>query len=134
MSGVRVILINPRLVASNYPFDELWVGVNHGKHVFCNINVIAFLHKIQIIRQQLCSDTSEAQIINQNVLSGSVSNFQLLCNLSNGQFAAYGHPSFDFVDVLISFHCRRLATAFVILDRLTTTSEVFVPADNVRSR
>ena len=76
----------------------------------------------------------EAQIINQNILSGFVSNVQLLYNLSNDQFAAYGHPLFDFVDVFISFRRRRPATAFVVLDRLTTTSEVFVPAENVRSR
>ena len=53
--------------------------------------------------------------------------------ISNGQFAAYGHPPFDFVD-FISFRRRRPATAFRILDRLTTTSEAFVPAENVRSR
>ena len=93
-----------------------------------------FLHEIQVFRHQLYSDTSEAQIINQNVLSGSESNVQLLSNLSNGQFAAYGHPPFDFVDVFISFRRRRPATAFVILDRLTTTSEAYVPAGNVRSR
>ena len=103
MSGMRVILINPRLVTNNYPFDEWWVGVDLGKHIFCDINAIPFLHEIQVFRHQLCSDTSEVQIINQNVLSGSVSNVQLLCNLSNGQFAAYGHPPFDFVDVFISF-------------------------------
>ena len=79
MSEVHVILINPRLVTSNYPFDELWVGVDLGKHVFCDINAIPFLHEIQVFRHQFCSDTSEAQIINQNVLSGSVSNVQLLC-------------------------------------------------------
>ena len=46
MSGVRVILINPRLVTSNYSFDEWWVGVDLGKHVFCDINAIPFLHEI----------------------------------------------------------------------------------------
>ena len=35
-----------------------------------------FLHQIQVFRHQLCSDTSEAQIINQNVLSGSVQMFK----------------------------------------------------------
>ena len=90
---------------------------------------VPFLHETQVFRHQLCSDTSEAQIINQNVLSGYVSNVELLCNLSNGQFAAYGHPPFDFVDVFVSFRRRRPATAFVILDRLTTTSEAFVPAE-----
>ena len=67
MARVRVI-INPRLVTSNYPFDGWWVGVDLGKHVFCDINAIPFLHEIQVFRHQLCSDTSEAQIINQNVL------------------------------------------------------------------
>ena len=41
---------------------------------------------------------------------------------------------FDFVDVFISFRRRRPAIAFVILERLTTTSEAFVPAENFRSR
>ena len=58
--SVRVILINPRLATSNYPFDEWWVGVDLGKHVFCDINAIPFLHEIQVFRHQLCSDTSEA--------------------------------------------------------------------------
>ena len=133
MSGVRVILINPRLSTSNYPFDERWVGVDLEKYVFRDINAIPSLHEIQVFRHQLCRDASEAQIFNQNVLNGSVSNVQLLCNLSYGQFEAHGHPPFHFVDVFISFRCRRPATAFVILDRLTTTSEAFVPAENVRS-
>ena len=72
MSGLRVVLINPRLVSSNDAFDECWVGFSLGNHVFGDDNAVPVLHEIQFLRDQLCSNT--AQTINYNVLdlNGSI--------------------------------------------------------------
>lgn len=58
-------------------------------------------------------------IATYHVLSGSISDVQLLCNLSYCQFVVYGHPLFVFVDVFVVFRCRWPAPAFVISDSPT---------------
>ena len=64
---------------------------------------------------------TQTQIIKQNVLNGFISDVQVRCHLSNGQFTVFGHHFFDFIDVFVGFRCRRPATAFVIIDRVTKT-------------
>ena len=51
--------------------------------VFGDDNAIPFLHEIQFLQDQLCSNTAQTQTINYNVLNGSISNIQVLCQLSD---------------------------------------------------
>lgn len=42
MSGLRVILINPRLFSSIDSFDEFWVRFGLENLVFCDVNAVSF--------------------------------------------------------------------------------------------
>jgi len=42
--------------------------------IFGDDNAVPFLHEIQFLRDQLCSNTTQTQTINYNVLNGFINN------------------------------------------------------------